>query len=120
MKTRPPSTRLFAIASALFLTALSSISALAANWPQYRGPNASGLDTSVALPTQWNATTGENIRWQTPIPGLAHSSPIVWNDLVFVTSGGRDVLDGYVIDAVDAADAPRLRRAQHRPQWSDA
>ena len=57
-----------------------------AHWPQYRGPNASGLDESSPLPTTWNVTTGENIRWQTPIPGLAHAAPIVWGDRVYVAT----------------------------------
>ena len=52
----------------------------AANWPQYRGPGARGVDESQALPTHWNVGTGENIRWQTPLSGLAHASPIVWGD----------------------------------------
>jgi len=38
------------------------------------------------LPDTWNAKTGENILWRTPIAGLAHSSPIVWGDTVFVTT----------------------------------
>ena len=58
----------------------------ASAWPQYRGPNASGVDASAALPTKWDVATGENIRWQTPIPGLAHASPIVWGEQVFVAT----------------------------------
>jgi outer membrane protein assembly factor BamB len=57
-----------------------------ANWPQYRGPHALGVDDSVPLPTTWNVETGANVRWQTPIPGLAHSSPIVWGDRVYVAT----------------------------------
>ena len=72
----------FHFATALFLAS----STFAANWPQYRGPGASGLDDSVALPTTWNAEKGETIRWQTPIPGLAHAAPIVWGDRVFVAT----------------------------------
>lgn len=56
------------------------------NWPQYRGPHALGVDDSVPLPTTWNVETGANVRWQTPIPGLAHSSPIVWGDRVYVAT----------------------------------
>ena len=56
------------------------------NWPQYRGPKASGLASSRAAPTNWNVETGENVRWQTPIAGLAHSSPIVWGDRVYVAT----------------------------------
>jgi outer membrane protein assembly factor BamB len=61
-------------------------SASAQHWPQYRGPQASGVDASVALPTTWNIESGENIRWQTPIPGLAHASPIVWGNRVYVAT----------------------------------
>lgn len=60
--------------------------ALAANWPQYRGVHASGLDDSTPLPTKWNVDAGENIRWQTPIAGLSHASPIVWGDRVYVAT----------------------------------
>ena len=58
----------------------------AADWPQYRGPGGRGIDDSQALPTHWNVETGENIRWQTPLPGLAHASPIVWGDRVYVAT----------------------------------
>jgi outer membrane protein assembly factor BamB len=56
------------------------------SWPSFRGPNASGVADGQALPDQWDAKTGQNILWRTPIPGLAHSSPVVWGDRVFVTS----------------------------------
>jgi outer membrane protein assembly factor BamB len=38
------------------------------------------------LPDQWNVERGDNVLWRTPIPGLAHSSPIVWGDRIYVTS----------------------------------
>jgi outer membrane protein assembly factor BamB/protein tyrosine phosphatase (PTP) superfamily phosphohydrolase (DUF442 family) len=56
------------------------------SWPSFRGPHASGVAEGQNLPDQWNGKTGENILWHTPIPGLAHSSPIVWGNRVFVTS----------------------------------
>lgn len=56
------------------------------DWPQYRGPSASGLDERRSLPTSWNAATGENILWHTPIPGLAHSSPIVASNRIYLTT----------------------------------
>ena len=39
-----------------------------------------------SLPDQWDPKSGANVLWRTPIPGLAHSSPIVWGDRIFVTS----------------------------------
>lgn len=56
------------------------------NWPSFRGTEASGIADDQNLPDRWNAKTGENILWKTSIPGLAHSSPVVWGDQIFVTS----------------------------------
>ena len=55
-------------------------------WPSFRGPEASGVAEGQNLPETWNGKTGENILWRTPIPGLAHSSPVVWGDRIFVTT----------------------------------
>ena len=57
-----------------------------ANWPSFRGPQASGVADGQNLPDRWNGTTGEQVLWKTRIPGLAHSSPIVWEDRIFVTT----------------------------------
>jgi outer membrane protein assembly factor BamB len=56
------------------------------SWPSFRGTQASGIAEGQNLPDRWNVKTGENILWRTPIPGLAHSSPIVWGQRIFVTS----------------------------------
>jgi outer membrane protein assembly factor BamB len=56
------------------------------SWPSFRGPLASGVADGQKLPDTWDATKRTNILWRTPIPGLAHSSPIVWGDRVFVTT----------------------------------
>lgn len=56
------------------------------HWPQFRGLHASGAADGQDLPERWDAATGENIRWKTPVPGLAHSSPVVWGDKLFVTT----------------------------------
>ena len=57
-----------------------------ANWPSFRGPQASGTADGQNLPDRWDTKTGQNILWRTPIPGLAHSSPVVWGNRIFVTS----------------------------------
>lgn len=56
------------------------------NWPSFRGPQAAGIAEGQHLPDRWDGKTGENILWRTPIPGLAHSSPVVWGDKIFVAS----------------------------------
>ena len=58
-------------------------------WPSFRGPAASGIADGPAPPTEWNAETGHNILWRTEIPGLGHSSPVVWGDRIFVTARGH-------------------------------
>jgi outer membrane protein assembly factor BamB len=56
------------------------------SWPTFRGPNASGIADGAHLPEKWDVKTNENILWRTPIPGLAHSSPVVWGNRIFVTT----------------------------------
>jgi outer membrane protein assembly factor BamB len=58
----------------------------AGSWPSFRGQQASGIAERQNLPDRWDGKTGENILWRTPIPGLAHSSPVVWGHRIFVTS----------------------------------
>lgn len=58
----------------------------AGSWPSFRGSDASGIAYGQDLPDEWNGETGDNILWKTPIPGLAHSSPTVWGNRLFVTS----------------------------------
>ena len=71
---------------AVLLAALSSGFGTAADWSQFRGPRACGVDATRPLPTEWNVETSQNVRWQTPLPGLAHSSPIVSGDRIYVTT----------------------------------
>jgi outer membrane protein assembly factor BamB len=55
-------------------------------WPSFRGREATGVADGQHLPDRWNVETGDNILWRTVIPGLAHSSPIVWGDRIYVTT----------------------------------
>jgi outer membrane protein assembly factor BamB len=97
-----------ALMGALLCATCPAALAAPSNWPQYRGARASGFDDSAALPTKWNVATGEHIRWQTPIPGLAHASPIVWDDRVYVAtaigSGKPDLKVGLYGDIDSAKD----------------
>ena len=68
----------------LLLALLSA--AAAQDWPSFRGPAASGVADHQNLPVKWDAAHGSEIRWSTALPGLAHSSPIVWDDQIFVTT----------------------------------
>src|SRR5713101_1809652 len=53
-------------------------------WPQFRGSHAGVAPDDPALPDTWSAT--QNVVWKTDIPGDGWSSPVVWDDHVFVTA----------------------------------
>ncbi len=57
-----------------------------ANWPSFRGINARGFSDGRPTPVTWNVENGDNIEWKTPVPGLAHSSPIIWENRIFITT----------------------------------
>lgn len=71
---------------ALSLAATAHLAAQEEHWPQFRGVDAHGISEASVPPTKWNLETGENVAWRTPIPGLAHSSPVVWGERVFVST----------------------------------
>ena len=58
----------------------------AQNWPQFRGPGATGVVEGSTQPVKWDASTQTNVRWKLKIPGLSHSSPVVWGNKIFVTT----------------------------------
>jgi outer membrane protein assembly factor BamB len=60
--------------------------ASARDWPAFRGRGSSGIADGAELPTVWRVEDGQGIKWTTPIPGTALSSPIVFGDRVFVTT----------------------------------
>ena len=56
------------------------------NWPTFRGKDAAGIAEGFGTPISWNIEDGTNLAWKTDIPGLGHSSPIVWEDRVYLTT----------------------------------
>jgi outer membrane protein assembly factor BamB len=88
----------FIVGISLGFAALSSFSenASAGNWPQWRGPDGSGISNEKNLPSEWSPT--KNIKWKTPIDGRSHSSPIVWGNRVFLTTA----VEGEVVPGAKA------------------
>ncbi len=68
----------------------------AENWPQWRGPSLNGVSTEKNLPVKW--TTEENIAWKLPMPGWSGSTPIIWNDRVFLNVADGDNLYLWCVD----------------------
>ena len=61
-------------------------------WPQWRGPHHTGVSTTATPPVTWSET--ENIRWKVEIPGRGNSSPIVWDDRVYLLTAVPVSVDG--------------------------
>ncbi len=57
----------------------------AENWPGWRGPTGDGISSEAGIPTEWDGD-GKNLLWKVDVPGDGYSSPIVWEDRIFLTS----------------------------------
>lgn len=68
----------------LLVLFLSSATTNAQNWPSFRGPNASGVAEGTNPPITWDLEKSQNVLWKTNLPGLSHSSPVVWGNQIFV------------------------------------
>ena len=67
------------------LACVISVAAVSAdNWPQWRGPQLTGVSNEKGLPVKWSTATGDNIAWKLPVPSRSGATPIVWNDTVFL------------------------------------
>src|SRR6188474_668020 len=71
---------------------------LAAQWPQFRGPDGSGVSDSSGLPIQWSET--QNLRWKTAVHGRAWSSPVVLGSQIWLSTATPDGRELYAV-AID-------------------
>ena len=77
-------TKLLSALAVLFTAAVVTVSA--ENWPQWRGPLATGAAVAAkSLPVTWSTSSGENIAWKVPMPSRSGATPIVWNDTIFLS-----------------------------------
>ncbi len=67
-----------------------STQVVAENWPQWRGPKQDGISTETGIPLEWSKT--KNVAWRMELPGPAGSTPVVWDDRIFLTSSEGDDL----------------------------
>ncbi len=88
---------------------LVSAGTQAQQWTRFRGPDGQGIaisDSVAAMPVAWQP---EDYDWKITLPGGGHSSPVVWQDKVFVTSGDRKTGKRYLL-AINAADGTEIWR----------
>jgi outer membrane protein assembly factor BamB len=77
-----PVTRL--LLCTILLALLTLVPARADNWPQWRGPKNDGHSAEANIPTEWGPD--KNVVWKFKLPGIGASTPIVWDDTIFLTS----------------------------------
>lgn len=71
-------------------TALSSD-----NWPDWRGPSADGHTDATELPLQWSDS--ENVAWKAAIHDIGHSTPVIWDGQVWLTTAKEDGTELYAV-----------------------
>ncbi|MEE2640035.1 MAG: PQQ-binding-like beta-propeller repeat protein, partial [Planctomycetota bacterium] len=64
------------------------------HWPQFRGMGARGIADGQHPPIEWNWKEKKNVAWSVEVPGLGHSCPTIWGNLVFVTTAISDKDNG--------------------------
>ncbi len=60
-------------------------------WPQFRGPTRQGIASGQGYPDRWSDS--ENVHWKVEVPGRGHSSPIIWDDRIFLTTAYDQFID---------------------------
>jgi outer membrane protein assembly factor BamB len=68
----------------LILLLFCSAVRAADEWPQFRGPTQQGWAGDAVLATHWSEA--DNIKWKTPIPGLGWSSPVIFDNQIWMTT----------------------------------
>jgi len=75
-------------------------------WNRFRGPNGSGVASRADFPLNWSEN---DYLWRTPLPGVGHSSPVVWKDRVYLSSGIEENATRIILS---------VRTADGRVEWS--
>lgn len=79
-------------------------------WPSYRGYKSSGVLDNANLPETFDPEKSINIKWKIALPGLGHSSPVIWDDKLFVTTAvsladNKGIKTGIFGDGMPVADS---------------
>jgi len=90
---------LFAVSPFILSTAL-----WAQEWTRFRGPNGTGISKATTIPVRF---TPAEYNWRVPLPGVGHSSPVIWGERLFLTSADEEKGKRYLL-CLSAADGRRL------------
>ena len=124
----PPAGSLSAPGAEIPVEALLPAPGAERQWPRWRGPGGMGLSAETDLPVRWSPT--ENVAWKTELPGQGNSSPVIWDERIFLTTafdqGGRRSLlcvsraDGAILWVVDAPAVPPEGRVIQKNGYASA
>lgn len=91
------------IAAVSFDKAVSPISKedFLRNWLGFRGPGGNGIAAIDRAPLAWNVESRKGIKWQVSVPKPGNSSPVIWNDKIFLSGGDKESLEVYCFAAKD-------------------
>ncbi len=115
MKATTPKIRRLLVPAAVIAAAAVPLAA-SDNWPSFRGESADGIGTGTT-PTTWNVETGQNILFRVAVPGLGHSSPVIWGDRLFLTSSVPEGEEASLKVGLYGDIAPRSGGSRVHP-WS--
>ena len=90
------------------LAAASGVRAGGREWARFRGPNGTGISDATTVPVTW---TAKDYNWTVTLPGVGHSSPVLWGGRLFVTSGEKATAKRLVL-CLDAATGKTLWRRE--------
>ena len=84
--------------------------AAAQEWSRFRGPNGTGESECKTIPAKW---TDKDIQWKVEVPGVGHSSPVLWGDKVFLFSANKEDATRYCL-CYSATDGKELWRTAYK------
>jgi outer membrane protein assembly factor BamB len=85
----------FSALGILFLTASAARAEGPGYWPQWRGPSGQGYVTDTKVPLEWSET--KNLLWKIKLPGVGHSTPVIWGERAFLTCCNKDGSKRWVV-----------------------
>ena len=101
--------------SLVILLQTACLTAGAQNWPAFRGTNAEGTAPLAKVATHWDVAKDQSVAWKVDLPGLGHSSPIVWGQKVFVTTAVSSNPNS--IYSLETSGKVDRRTDQSKHQW---
>ena len=99
----------FVVVFAVWVIVANAI--MADNWDRFRGPNGAGQSDAAGIPTKWEPA---NFLWKQPLPGVGHSSPVIWGNRLFITSGDPKT-GAQIVSAFDARTGGHFGRSDSMP-----